>query len=185
MNISAFFSGQKILKQLSQLSQFQENVVYVDVSKNSFQIVRKLSDICDESANEIEKYFDCIDCKKSLESDYCDANMTSVAHIYSTPFTTNQHEVLVWLFHLGFRSATMKILEVQDAHKIENPGQYNTEYKKMFDVIHGVPGGITEDKTHQILREYFGKFGDVYFFGHAERVFIKKFLLAQKEATVW
>ncbi len=185
MQISAFFSGQKILKQLSQNSQLSENIVYVDLSKNSFQIVRGLSDISDDSTDKIEKYFNCIECRKSLESDYCYANMTSVAHVYNTPFTTNQHEVLVWLFQLGFRSETMKILEKQDAHKIENPGEYNPEYKQVFDFIHGTPDGITQDKTHQILREYFGKFGDVYFFGHAERVFIQQFLLAQKKATVW
>ena len=185
MNISAFFSGQKILKQISELSQLQENVVYVDLNKNNFQIVRKLSDIYDDSAKEIENYFDCIECRKSLESDYCYANMTSVVHIYNTPFTTNQHEVLVWLFQLGFRSETMKLLEKQDAHKIENPGEYKPEYKQVFDFIHGTPDGITQEKTHQILREYFGKFGDVYFFGHGERVFIQQFLLAQKKATVW
>ena len=183
MNISAFFSGQKILKQLTDFSQFQENVVYVDLDQNNFQIVRKLSDISDDSADEIEEIFDCIECRKSLESDYCYANMTSVVHIYNTPFTTNQHEVLVWLFQLGFRSETMKVLEKQDAHKIENPGEYNLEYKKIFDSIHGTTDGVTEEKTHQILREYFGKFGDVYFFGHGERVFIQKFLLPQKKAA--
>lgn len=184
MRISACFKGQKILKHLSECSQIQENVVYVDTNKNNFQIVRELSDISDNSAEEIEKYLNCEESKKWLDSEYCFANMTSVVHIYNTPFTTNQQEVLVWLFQLGFRSETMKVLEKQDAHRIEHPDEYDIEYKKVFDSIHATAHGITEERTHQILREYFGKFDDVYFFGHGERVFINYFLLPQQEATL-
>lgn len=186
MEIQATLKNQKVLKPYTENSVVKENVVYIDTTQRYFKIVYKISDINKEIGLKYEKLFRCVQNRK-LFSDYCAANSTSVVELQGSVFITNNSELLVYLYSINFRSEKMKKIESQqnlDSLKIQTVSQYDDEYKKYSNLLSTAGFMYTEEKIESVLRQYLGKFGDIYFFGHGERVFINYFLLPQQEAPL-
>ncbi len=183
MNVKAHFYKQKVLKYCQTYSQSCKDTVYISVINGKVNINCEISDITPEETSVFERLLSNSCSSKELISYYCEANITSIVGISNTPFITNDIDVLKALFDLGFRSQDMLDLEKEDATEITD-----ADYSFKKEISNKLETQLKEsDESENVkspIRQYCRKFGKVNFFGWAELVFIREFLLNQKN-NLW
>lgn len=152
------------------IGQFKNNCIY---------IIPELSDATPDQVIKYNKALYNIKNINSIQSDFCDMDTTSILRINNTNLKTCDTNTIIALCSAGARTEQMLLLnDSNNGIKIVDPDKSFKEEKTKY-LEQCIPM-INPELVTSILRQYCWKYGDVNFFGWAEKVYVQEFLLKKK-----
>jgi hypothetical protein len=156
-----------------------EGVVIGQFKNNCIYIIPELSDATPNQVINYNKALYNIKNINSIQSDFCDIDTTSILRINNTNLKTCDTNTIISLCAAGVRTEQMLLLnDSNNGIKIVTPDKSFKE--KITHYLEQYIPMINPELATSILRQYCWKFGNVNFFGWAEKVYVQEFLLKKK-----